>query len=113
MELGSKPVSPFFSLGVSEATLYILFSPQEKPYVMEKEDKDNRTGNDRYEGFCVDLMERIALKAGFNYTLVLVHDNQYGVPLDAVEGISGRAWTGMIGEVLSKVCSLSISTTDS
>jgi glutamate receptor, ionotropic, invertebrate len=76
---------------------------QERPYLMERDDKDNRTGNDRYEGFCVDLMEKIGAKAGFNYTFVLVHDNQYGVPVEEQDLIGPRAWTGIIGELLQKV----------
>lgn len=75
---------------------------QEAPYLVKKPDYDNRTGNDRYSGFCVDLMEKIAVAAGFNYTFVLVHDRQYGVPLDK-DTDGQQRWNGMIGELLNKV----------
>ena len=50
---------------------------QEKPYVFVKE--GNFSGNERYEGFCIDLLKGIASQIGFQYTIRLVPDNMYGV----------------------------------
>ena len=48
---------------------------EEKPYVMIKE--GNFTGNDRFEGFCIDLLKGIAAQVGFQYTIKLVPDGEY------------------------------------
>lgn len=45
------------------------------PYVMMHTSK-NITGNARFYGFCVDLLERISKQVGFNYILDLVHDRK-------------------------------------
>ena len=55
-------------------------------------------GNDRFEGYCVDMLEIIAQHLGFNYTIKLVDDGQYGAP----EGDNGE-WTGMPRELMDKV----------
>lgn len=39
----------------------------------------NFSGNERYEGFCIDLLKGIASQIGFQYTIRLVPDNMYGV----------------------------------
>lgn len=56
---------------------YSIFHHQEKPYVFVKE--GNFSGNERYEGFCIDLLKGIASQIGFQYTIRLVPDNMYGV----------------------------------
>ncbi|KHJ47258.1 Ligand-gated ion channel [Trichuris suis] len=66
----------------------------EEPFIMYKKSVERLSGNDRYEGFCVDLLERIAEVNKFNYTIHEVKDKSYGTP-DA----SGR-WSGMIGELI-------------
>jgi ionotropic kainate glutamate receptor 2 len=45
------------------------------PYVMMHTSK-NITGNARFYGFCVDLLERISKQIGFNYILDLVQDRK-------------------------------------
>ena len=71
-------------------------SPQEDPYVMLKEDGyDSTNPNDRFEGFCVDLLAEISNVLHFNYSIHLVADGQYG----SMEGIE---WTGMIRELMDK-----------
>jgi hypothetical protein len=54
-------------------------------------------GNDRFEGYCADLAQKIASIVGFEYVLKLVNDNKYG----AKDG-NGR-WNGMVGELTRKV----------
>lgn len=41
-------------------------------------DGQNLTGNDRYEGYCVDLAERLAKILNISYELRLVKDNKFG-----------------------------------
>ena len=53
-------------------------------------------GNDRYEGFVVDLVAEISQLVGFTYQLQLVPDGKYG------HVVAGE-WNGMIGELVNKV----------
>lgn len=54
-----------------------VMTREEKPYLMIKE--GNFTGNDRFEGFCIDLLKGIAAQVGFQYVIKLVPDGIYGV----------------------------------
>ncbi len=65
------------------------------PYTMLKLDWKQRTGNDRYEGFVVDLATGIARIVGFNFTIE---------PTDGYGSVdkNGR-WNGMIREILEGV----------
>ena len=38
----------------------------------------NYTGNDRFEGYCVDLTKKIAEMLNFTYELRLVRDGKFG-----------------------------------
>ncbi|XP_055849579.1 glutamate receptor ionotropic, kainate 2-like isoform X2 [Episyrphus balteatus] len=65
------------------------------PYAMLKQSTDKLNGNDRYEGFGVDLIKELAEKLGFNFTFKIhVHDN-YGF-YDTKTNIS----TGMVHEIM-------------
>lgn len=70
---------------------------QETPYVMMREGK-NYTGNGRFYGFCVDLLDRVAREVGFDYILDLVPDAKYGA-LDAETG----EWNGIVLELMTHV----------
>ena len=73
----------------------------EEPFVMLKKQKDPDvvlTGNDRFEGFCVDLIEQMSDQVGFKYILELVPDDNYG----ALNLTSGK-WNGLVkGNVKKK-----------
>ncbi|OUC49779.1 Ligand-gated ion channel [Trichinella nativa] len=74
-----------------------------EPFVMFKKDADQFTGNDRFEGFCVDLMKLLSEKIeNFPYIIKPVKDNQYG----AVDQ-NGR-WNGMVGELIRGEADLAI-----
>ena len=45
---------------------------------MLKEDSSNRVGNDRYEGFLVDLLEKLAGVYNINFELQEQSDGRYG-----------------------------------
>ena len=55
-------------------------------------------GNDRFEGFCVDLLHQLAHNLGFEFELYLVPDGKYGEQINDTD-----EWDGMIGEILSGV----------
>ena len=59
------------------------------------------TGNGRYEGYVMELLERIrSVVRGidFEYEVELVPDNKYGAP-----GVYSHIWNGMVGEVVRGV----------
>jgi hypothetical protein len=45
---------------------------------MLKANSENFTGNDRFEGYCVDLTKRLAEMVNFTYELRLVKDRNFG-----------------------------------
>jgi len=73
---------------------------QETPYVMMRYGK-NYTGNERFYGFCVDILETISHEVGFDYILDLVPDRKYG----AKDPETGQ-WNGMVAQLMKYVCIL-------
>lgn len=61
-------------------------------------DDQNLTGNARYEGFCIDLLNWIANQVGFQYTIRLVPDHMYGV-----YDPNTKEWNGIVRELIEKV----------
>lgn len=59
---------------------------------------NNGTGNDRFKGFSKDLMDEIANKVGFTYTLNITEDGKYG-NLNPIT----KEWNGLIRDLLTKV----------
>ncbi|XP_075956378.1 glutamate receptor ionotropic, kainate 4 [Anarhichas minor] len=74
----------------------------ENPYVMLRKNHQELEGNDRYEGFCVDMLKELADILKFKYRIRLVGDGLYGVP-----GANGT-WTGMVGELISRKADLAV-----
>lgn len=75
-----------------------------EPYAMIKESKDPQSGNDRFEGFCIDLVHEISLLLGFNYTIYEVEDKENGKLINETTG----EWSGIIGAVKSGRADLGI-----
>jgi len=71
------------------------------PFMMLKEDSEVLVGNDRYEGYSVDLIHEIASILGFNYSIKLVEDGAYGS-----YNKDTSKWNGMIGELLDQKADL-------
>lgn len=65
---------------------------------MERTSIEPLHDNNRYEGFCVDLLEKVANIVGFNYTIQLVHDRAHGIQDNVTQ-----KWNGMVGEIVEKV----------
>lgn len=55
-------------------------------------------GNDRYEGFAVDLVDGISKMLGFKYVLRLVDDNKHGS-----YNKETKKWNGLVKELLDRV----------
>ncbi|KAJ8910754.1 hypothetical protein NQ315_017211 [Exocentrus adspersus] len=77
------------------------------PYLMQKANPNNefRTGNDRYEGYAMDLMGMICKPESLNcsYTFYLVPDNNYGT-YDPEK----KQWNGLIRELMDLKADLAI-----
>lgn len=58
----------------------------------------NLIGNDRFEGFCIDLLKEIASMVSFEYRIVLVPDGKYG----AFDFETGE-WNGIVRQLMDKV----------
>ncbi|KAM9677445.1 glutamate receptor 2 isoform 2-T2 [Trichechus inunguis] len=67
----------------------------ESPYVMMKKNHELLEGNERYEGYCVDLAAEIAKHCGFKYKLTIVGDGKYGA-----RDADTKIWNGMVGELV-------------
>ncbi|KAK4297158.1 hypothetical protein Pmani_030406 [Petrolisthes manimaculis] len=81
----------------------VITSVLAAPYTMLRETSEQMTGNDRYEGFCVDLIAEISNILGFNFSIKIADDGQHG-KFDA----KLNRWNGMIGELLSQKADLAI-----
>uniref|UniRef100_A0AAV2MAE4 Glutamate receptor n=1 Tax=Knipowitschia caucasica TaxID=637954 RepID=A0AAV2MAE4_KNICA len=74
----------------------------EEPYVMLKKSDKALVGNDRFEGFCIDLLKELATVLGFTYEIRLVPDGKYGIPDDKGQ------WNGMIRELIEHRADLAV-----
>lgn len=54
-------------------------------------------GNDRFEGYCLDLLKELSNILGFIYDVTLVPDGKYGAQDDRGE------WNGMVKELIDHV----------
>uniref|UniRef100_A0AAR2KYT6 Glutamate receptor n=2 Tax=Pygocentrus nattereri TaxID=42514 RepID=A0AAR2KYT6_PYGNA len=93
------------SLNVTDTlfnTTLIITTILENPYVMLKSNYQDLQGNDRYEGFCVDMLKELADILKFKYRIKLVSDGVYGV-----SGANGT-WTGMVGELIARKADLAV-----
>jgi glutamate receptor, ionotropic, invertebrate len=76
---------------------------QESPYMMMREET-NYTGNARFYGFCVDILDRVSQEVGFDYILDLVVDRKYG----AQDPETGE-WNGMVKQLMQHVSNVPVS----
>uniref|UniRef100_A0A8C1DQP7 Glutamate receptor, ionotropic, AMPA 1a n=3 Tax=Cyprininae TaxID=2743694 RepID=A0A8C1DQP7_CYPCA len=74
---------------------YIVTTILESPYVMLKKNHEQFTGNDKYEGYCVELAAEIAKHVGYHYILKIVADGKYGA-----RDPETMMWNGMVGELV-------------
>uniref|UniRef100_A0A670IJ56 Glutamate receptor n=1 Tax=Podarcis muralis TaxID=64176 RepID=A0A670IJ56_PODMU len=97
-----KPANITDSLSNRSLTVTTIL---EEPYVMFKKSDKPLYGNDRFEGYCIDLLRELSTFLGFTYEIRLVEDGKYGARDDA----SGQ-WNGMVRELIDHVsCYLKVS----
>uniref|UniRef100_A0AAR2JD88 Glutamate receptor n=1 Tax=Pygocentrus nattereri TaxID=42514 RepID=A0AAR2JD88_PYGNA len=75
---------------------------KENPYVMYKKSDKPLYGNDRFEGYCLDLLKELSNILGFSYEVKLVSDGKYGAQNDKGE------WNGMVRELIDHVADLAV-----
>ncbi|XP_028308243.1 probable glutamate receptor [Gouania willdenowi] len=78
----------------ADAKELLVTTIKEEPYVMSR--------GSELEGYCVDLIEQLSKKLGFQYKLHLVKDSRYG----AID--SKGNWNGMIGEIVRGEADLAV-----
>uniref|UniRef100_A0AAV2MKW9 Glutamate receptor, ionotropic, AMPA 1a n=1 Tax=Knipowitschia caucasica TaxID=637954 RepID=A0AAV2MKW9_KNICA len=74
---------------------YIVTTILESPYVMLKKNHEQLLGNDKYEGYIVELAAEIAKHVGYQYKLKIVSDGKYGA-----RDPESKMWNGMVGELV-------------
>ncbi|XP_022124667.2 glutamate receptor ionotropic, kainate 2 [Pieris rapae] len=75
---------------------FVVLIAENKPYIMRQQSADRLSGNERYEGFCIELIERLAQLLQFNYTLVEQPDGNYG----SRNKTTGQ-WNGMMHRLMT------------
>lgn len=71
---------------------------------MLKENIQKLSGNDRFEGFGIELIDELARMLGFNYTFKLQEDKAYG----SKNAETGQ-WNGMVLEIMEDVSTFEMS----
>ena len=71
---------------------------------MRKLSSERLLGNDQFEGFGIELIEKLAMKLGFNYTFKLQDDKNYGKRIPG----TNNSYDGMIGEIMNGNADLGI-----
>ncbi|XP_037960958.1 glutamate receptor ionotropic, kainate 2 [Teleopsis dalmanni] len=96
--------------GVSKKIVYRIATRIGEPYFMIDEEAAaaNATGNKRYKGYAVDLIEALANEMKFEYLFVPVVDNAYGK-----YNKDTKQWNGIIGELINNdahmgICDLTV-----
>ncbi|XP_043850596.1 glutamate receptor ionotropic, kainate 1 isoform X1 [Dromiciops gliroides] len=74
----------------------------EEPYVMFKKSDKPLYGNNRFEGYCLDLLKELSNILGFIYDVKLVPDGKYGAQNDKGE------WNGMVKELIDHKADLAV-----
>nr|XP_053653425.1 glutamate receptor ionotropic, kainate 2-like [Cherax quadricarinatus] len=85
----------FFEGGRPNITLKII-TIEENPYVKIRRQK-NLTGNSRFYGYCVDLLDQLAGMVGFNYEIEIQPSGRYG----SYNETTGE-WDGLVRTIMEK-----------
>ncbi|VDI04092.1 Hypothetical predicted protein, partial [Mytilus galloprovincialis] len=97
IERGNKTTQ--FPLRGRKARIVMI---EEKPFTMHKKDHEKYSGNERFEGYSVDLITEIANMLHFEFEIYLVHDGKFGTKEKNGE------WNGMLGELLKGNATMSV-----
>ncbi|XP_077787971.1 glutamate receptor ionotropic, kainate 3 isoform X3 [Podarcis muralis] len=80
----------------------IVTTVLEEPFVMFIKSDTVLSGNDRFEGYCVDLLREVSRILGFSYEIRVVEDGKYGA-----QDEKGQ-WNGMIRELIDHKADLAV-----
>uniref|UniRef100_A0A8D2QGT9 Glutamate receptor n=1 Tax=Zonotrichia albicollis TaxID=44394 RepID=A0A8D2QGT9_ZONAL len=97
----SKGRGPNVTDSLSNRSL-IVTTVLEEPFVMFRKSDTALFGNDRFEGYCIDLLKELAIILGFSYEIRLVEDGKYGA-----QDEKGQ-WNGMIKELIDHKADLAV-----
>ncbi|XP_064072284.1 glutamate receptor ionotropic, kainate 2-like [Vanessa tameamea] len=81
--------------GLMTNRTFAILIAMNKPYIMKKQSSDRLFGNDRYEGFCIELIDRLSKLLHFNYTFVEQMNGAYGV-----RNKTTNQWNGMMRRLM-------------
>ncbi|KAK3719756.1 hypothetical protein RRG08_040059 [Elysia crispata] len=84
----------------------IITSILSEPFLFRKKRKDGEPvlmGNDRFEGFAVDLAKKLAEYVRFNFEFRVVADGSYGTKNE-----ENGTWNGMMGELIDGTADLAV-----
>ncbi|KAG8518486.1 Glutamate receptor ionotropic, kainate 1, partial [Galemys pyrenaicus] len=98
---GNKDRSSNITDSLANRTL-IVTTILEEPYVMYRKSDKPLYGNDRFEGYCLDLLKELSSILGFIYDVKLVPDGKYGAQNDKGE------WNGMVKELIDHKADLAV-----
>ncbi|XP_058517304.1 glutamate receptor ionotropic, kainate 1 [Ochotona princeps] len=101
MTEGNKDRSNNITDSLANRTL-IVTTILEEPYVMYKKSDKPLYGNERFEGYCLDLLKELSNILGFIYDVKLVPDGKYGAQNDKGE------WNGMVKELIDHRADLAV-----
>ncbi|KAL3863831.1 hypothetical protein ACJMK2_005559 [Sinanodonta woodiana] len=76
-------------------TYSVVVVPYDPPYVY-------KTSNSTFQGFCIDLLQNIADRVGFDYDLYEVNDTHFGSLQE------DGTWDGLVNEVLQKRADIAV-----
>ncbi|KAK4337133.1 hypothetical protein RND71_043892 [Anisodus tanguticus] len=93
LNINKKWLHHYEKLALENKTL-IVTTILNEPYTMLKQSGSKKDGNERYEGYAVDLIYELSKLLHFRYNFTEVKDKAYGSQNET----SGE-WNGMIGEV--------------
>ncbi|XP_018570639.1 glutamate receptor ionotropic, kainate 1-like isoform X2 [Anoplophora glabripennis] len=76
-----------------------------EPYLKYRESEEGKIlyGNDRYEGYSMDLIQEVANIIGFRFEFHLAEDKEYG-KWDEKK----KKWTGLVGDLLERKAQLAV-----
>lgn len=81
----------------------IIVSIKNEPFFMNKQASKVETGNARYEGYAIDLIDELSKIVGFDYEFKEVDDGKYGKYNETT-----KEWNGLIQEVMVGKADLAI-----
>ncbi|XP_046751512.1 glutamate receptor ionotropic, kainate 2-like [Diprion similis] len=97
-----SPFDEIVELSLRNKTFLVLIAIT-PPYGMLKESAKEEVGNNRYEGFGIDIIDQLSKLLGFKYIFEVQTDNVYGSK-DTVTG----EWNGMIKKIMENKADLAI-----